>query len=140
MMAATPSAVSEAMVAIAAGVATFRASDRRSIPTLAGSRRLPSPFAMSRRRISSRWSLLARSAVSVVRPRLTGQHRPVETGFKLFFCGFVVLGASINLGALIDLSDAMIYVVAIPNLMGLYLLAPVLRREVLSYRERLGRY
>ncbi len=71
---------------------------------------------------------------------LTGQHRPVETGFKLFFCGFVVLGASINLGALIDLSDAMIYVVAIPNLLGLYLLAPVLRREVLSYRERLGRY
>ena len=71
---------------------------------------------------------------------LTGENRSVETGFKLFFCGFVVLGSSINLAALIDLSDAMIYVVAIPNLLGLYLLAPVLRKEVLSYRERLGRY
>ena len=71
---------------------------------------------------------------------LTGEKRAVETGFKLFFCGFVVLGASINLAALIDLSDAMIYVVAIPNLLGLYLLAHVLRSEVLSYRERLGRY
>ncbi|MDE2890713.1 MAG: alanine:cation symporter family protein, partial [Gemmatimonadota bacterium] len=71
---------------------------------------------------------------------LTGRHRSVETGFKLVFCGFVVLGASLNLGALIDLSDAMIYVVAVPNLLGLYLLAPELRREMQSYRERLGRY
>ena len=71
---------------------------------------------------------------------LTGENRSVEAGFKLFFCGFVVLGASINLAALIDLSDAMIYVVAVPNLLGLYLLAPVLKREMRSYRERLGRY
>ena len=71
---------------------------------------------------------------------LTGENRWVEAGFKLFFCGFVVLGASVQLDALIDLSDAMIYVVAIPNLLGLYLLAPVLRREMLSYRERLSRY
>ncbi len=71
---------------------------------------------------------------------LTGENRSVEVGFKILFCGFVVLGAGVDLGALIDLSDAMIYVVAVPNLLGLYLLAPVLRREVLSYRKRLGRY
>ena len=71
---------------------------------------------------------------------LTGENRTVEAGFKLFFCGFVVLGASVQLGALIDLSDAVIYVVAIPNLLGLYLLAPVLKREMHSYRDRLGRY
>ena len=71
---------------------------------------------------------------------ITGEHRLVEAGFKLFFCAFVVLGSSVQLGALIDLSDAMIYVVAIPNLLGLYLLAPVLKKEVLSYRERLKRY
>ena len=71
---------------------------------------------------------------------LTGENRAVEAGFKLFFCGFVVLGASVQLGALIDLSDAVIYVVAIPNLLGLYLLAPVLKREMHSYRDRLGRY
>jgi AGCS family alanine or glycine:cation symporter len=71
---------------------------------------------------------------------LTGEHRLVEAGFKLIFCGFVVLGSSVQLGALIDLSDAMILVVAIPNLLGLYLLAPMLKVEVLSYRKRLGRY
>ena len=68
-------------------------------------------------------------------------HRPiVEIGFKLFFCLFIVLGSSIQLGALVDLSDALIFLVAIPNLAGLYLLAPVLKEELISYRERLGRY
>jgi len=71
---------------------------------------------------------------------LTGENWLVEAGFKLIFCGFVVLGSSVQLGALIDLSDAMILVVAIPNLLGLYLLAPMLKAEVLSYRKRLGRY
>ena len=71
---------------------------------------------------------------------LTGENQLVEAAYKLIFCAFVVLGSSVQLGALIDLSDAIIYVVAIPNLLGLYLLAPTLRAEVLSYRERLRRY
>ncbi|MFC1659921.1 alanine/glycine:cation symporter family protein [Gemmatimonadota bacterium] len=71
---------------------------------------------------------------------LAGRRKAVEVGFRLFYCSFIVLGSSIQLGALIDLSDALIYVVAIPNLMGLYLLAPVLKEELLSYRERLARF
>jgi AGCS family alanine or glycine:cation symporter len=71
---------------------------------------------------------------------LAGQHRLVDMGFKLFYCSFIVLGSSVQLGALIDLSDALVFVVAIPNLLGLYFLAPVIRREMLSYRERLKRY
>ena len=53
------------------------------------------------------------------------------------FCGFIVLGSSIQLQALIDLSDALVFVVAIPNLIGLYLLAPVIRKEIRSYRAYL---
>ncbi len=71
---------------------------------------------------------------------LAGQHRLVDMGFKLFYCSFIVLGSSIQLDALIDLSDALVFVVAIPNLLGLYFLAPVIRGEMLSYRERLKRY
>ena len=54
-------------------------------------------------------------------------------GFKLVFLAFVVLGASMNLGAVVDLSDALVFVVAIPNLIGLYLLAPVVRAEIARY-------
>jgi AGCS family alanine or glycine:cation symporter len=49
---------------------------------------------------------------------------------------FVVLGSSIQLGALVDLSDALVFVVAIPNLLGLYLLAPVIKKELNGYEQR----
>ena len=65
---------------------------------------------------------------------LAGEGRPQQIGFNAFFCAFVVVGASINLEALIDLSDALVFVIAIPNLIGLYLMAPVVRRELARYR------
>ena len=65
---------------------------------------------------------------------LAGEGRLQRLGFNAAFCAFVVAGASVNLGALIDLSDALVFVVAIPNLIGLYLMAPVVRRELASYR------
>ena len=57
-----------------------------------------------------------------------------DLGFKFVFCLFVIVGAGINLGALTDLSDALVFVVAIPNLVGLYLMAPIVRRELARYR------
>jgi AGCS family alanine or glycine:cation symporter len=71
---------------------------------------------------------------------LAGHSATVEVGFKIFYCFFVVLGSSIQLAALVDLSDALIFMVAIPNITGLYLLSPVLKEEVVSYRKRLKRY
>ena len=65
---------------------------------------------------------------------LAGEGRFQRLGFNAAFCMFVVIGASLNLGALIDLSDALVFVVAIPNLIGLYLMAPVVRRELERYR------
>ena len=64
---------------------------------------------------------------------LAGEGRAADLGFKVFFCAFVVIGSSVNLGALIDLSDALIFTVAIPNLLGLYFLAPVVKRELDNY-------
>jgi AGCS family alanine or glycine:cation symporter len=65
---------------------------------------------------------------------LVGEGRPQDLGFKLFFCAFVVIGASIDLAAVVDLSDALVFVVAIPNLVGLYLMAPLVREELRRYR------
>jgi AGCS family alanine or glycine:cation symporter len=64
---------------------------------------------------------------------LVGRHRWAETGFKCFFLVFIVLGSSVELGSLVDLSDALVFIVAIPNLLGLYLLAPIVRKELQSY-------
>ncbi|MFP6815231.1 MAG: alanine/glycine:cation symporter family protein, partial [Pseudomonadales bacterium] len=67
---------------------------------------------------------------------LVGHHRMADLGFKLFFLMFVILGSSVQLGALVDLSDALVFVVAIPNLIGLYILAPVVRQELREYQPR----
>ena len=65
---------------------------------------------------------------------LAGEGRLRDIGFKLFFLLFVIIGASLELGALVNLSDALILIVAIPNLLGLYLMAPIVKRELQRYR------
>jgi AGCS family alanine or glycine:cation symporter len=67
---------------------------------------------------------------------LVGHHRWADLGFKVFFLAFVVLGSSVQLGAVVDLSDALVFVVAIPNLLGLYLLAPMIRKELTDYEAK----
>jgi len=67
---------------------------------------------------------------------LVGHGRWRENAFKVAFCLFIVVGASVRLGSFLDLADALIYVMAVPNVIGLYLLAPVVRRELAAYRLR----
>jgi AGCS family alanine or glycine:cation symporter len=63
----------------------------------------------------------------------------VKLGFNLLFCATVVLGCTTTLDAVLDFSDAMIFAMALANLLGLYLLAPVVRGELESYQARLNR-
>lgn len=55
--------------------------------------------------------------------------------YKIVFCLFTVLGASISLGAVTDFSDAMIFAMAVPNLIGVSLLLPRVREELKKYRD-----
>ena len=66
---------------------------------------------------------------------LVGDRRWADVGFKLFFLLFVVVGSAIELSALIALSDALVFIVAIPNLLGLYLLAPIIKQELEHYES-----
>ena len=52
------------------------------------------------------------------------------------FCVFVALGCMMKLEAILDFSDAMVFVLCVPNVLGLYLLAPVVQRELAGYRQR----
>ncbi|WP_417827695.1 alanine/glycine:cation symporter family protein [Thalassospira sp.] len=64
---------------------------------------------------------------------LVGEGKGKEIIFKLFFCLCVIVGASMSLGPVIDFSDSMIFAMAIPNIIGLYFLMPVVRREITQY-------
>ena len=44
-----------------------------------------------------------------------------------------------DLDQLVDFADAIYFLMAVPNVIGLYLLAPVVRREMRSYFDRLAR-
>jgi alanine or glycine:cation symporter, AGCS family len=68
---------------------------------------------------------------------LLGEGRNKEIVFKFIFCGFGALGCAVELSAVLEFSDAMVFLIALPNIFGLYLLAPVLKRELNSYQERL---
>ncbi len=57
--------------------------------------------------------------------------------FKLVFCVFVVIGASANLGPVIDFSDAALFSMAVVNIFALYLLMPIVKRELSSCLRRL---
>lgn len=64
---------------------------------------------------------------------LFGENPAVAMVFKLLFLGFVVVGSSMQLGSVIGFSDAMIFAMAFPNLLGCYFLLPVVKRELDSY-------
>ncbi len=69
---------------------------------------------------------------------LVGESRIADLGFKLVFCLFVVLGCSIQLSAVLDFSDALVFLICIPNIFGLYMLAPMLKRRLAEYQDRLA--
>jgi AGCS family alanine or glycine:cation symporter len=48
----------------------------------------------------------------------------------------VALGASIQLESVLNFSDAMVFVLCVPNVLGLVLLAPVVRDELVALRRR----
>jgi AGCS family alanine or glycine:cation symporter len=50
---------------------------------------------------------------------------------------FVVIGAAMSLGAVIDFTDAAVFSMALFNIAGLYVLMPVVKAELNSYLARL---
>jgi AGCS family alanine or glycine:cation symporter len=67
---------------------------------------------------------------------LFGEKSSAELIFKVLFCFFVVVGATIKFGAVIDFSDAAIFAMSIFNIIGLYFLMPIVKRELASFVAR----
>jgi alanine or glycine:cation symporter, AGCS family len=70
---------------------------------------------------------------------LFGDNWLIETLYKLAFLATTVIGCTMNLTAVTDLSDAMIFIMALPNVVGLVLLAPVVKRELVKYLDKHAR-
>jgi AGCS family alanine or glycine:cation symporter len=70
---------------------------------------------------------------------LTRHSRWHAIGFKSAYCAALPLGALLEPGQVLDLVDSAFFLMAVPNVIGIYLLAGPLRREINSYLARHGR-
>lgn len=68
---------------------------------------------------------------------LAGESKFVLYAFKVFFLSMAVVGCTMNLNSIVDIADALLFIMAIPNLIGVYMLLPVIKKELLSYQARL---
>tara|TARA_X000000950_G_scaffold65075_1_gene79856 strand:+ start:35868 stop:37295 length:1428 start_codon:yes stop_codon:yes gene_type:complete len=65
---------------------------------------------------------------------LFGQNKKTIIFYKLIFLGFTIIGTSMNLSSVINFSDAMIFAMSVPNIIGLYFLAPKLIKDLENYK------
>ncbi|CAM4098724.1 amino acid carrier protein [Gillisia hiemivivida] len=68
---------------------------------------------------------------------LFGRSRKVELVYKVMYLGFVVLGASVSLGAVLSFADMMILAMSFPNIIGLYIMAPEINADMKIYWQKL---
>ena len=67
---------------------------------------------------------------------LFGSSATVRTVFRIVWVAAIVIGAAASLDSVVAFSDAMFFLMAIPNLLGIYFLSKVLRLEILRHRVR----
>lgn len=66
---------------------------------------------------------------------LFGRSKAMEYTYKAIFCVFVIVGAASQLGSVINFSDAMIFAMLVPNMIGLFLLAPKVKEELIRFKS-----
>jgi alanine or glycine:cation symporter, AGCS family len=79
------------------------------------------------------WSYYGQQAWAFV----FGRGRQADITYKIIFCLCIVLGSAMSLDKVIDFSDAMIFAMCFPNLVGLYCLMPEARQELDRYLKKI---
>ncbi|MDO7598362.1 MAG: alanine:cation symporter family protein, partial [Flavobacteriaceae bacterium] len=64
---------------------------------------------------------------------LFGRGKVADLTYKLLFLVFVIIGASASMNSIWAFSDAMIFAMVFPNMVGLFFLFPVVKKELNRY-------
>lgn len=70
---------------------------------------------------------------------LSGENPKVDIVYKLALCGVLSIGAMVQLAHIVDFIDAMLFAMAIPNLIAVFILLPELKRDLAVYESGLKR-
>ncbi|MBP93585.1 MAG: sodium:alanine symporter [Flavobacteriaceae bacterium] len=68
---------------------------------------------------------------------LFGKSKKIEFIYKMLFLVFVVIGASVSLGAVLDFSDMMILAMSFPNIIGLYIMSSEVKFDLSEYIKKI---
>lgn len=68
---------------------------------------------------------------------LFGRGKTMEYTYKFIFCLFIIVGSASSLGAVIDFSDAMLFAMMVPNMVGILILAPKVKIELNRYLQKI---
>ena len=64
---------------------------------------------------------------------LFGRGRAADLTYKVLFLFFVIIGAAASMNSIWAFSDAMIFAMVFPNMVGLYFLFPVVKKQLARY-------
>ena len=67
---------------------------------------------------------------------LLGEGKKRVLAFNLIYCLFIIIGSAMNVKSIIDITDAMMISMCVPNIIVLYILAPEIKRDLKDYLER----
>jgi alanine or glycine:cation symporter, AGCS family len=65
-----------------------------------------------------------------------GESKGANVSYKIVFCFFIVVGSAISASSVFGFGDAMIFAMCFPNVLGLYFLAPEIKKDLKSYLSR----
>ena len=69
---------------------------------------------------------------------LFGEGKKRVLAFNLIYCAFIIIGSVMNVKSIIEITDAMMIAMCVPNIIVLYVLCPEIKRDLKEYCKRIG--
>ena len=66
---------------------------------------------------------------------LLGEGKKRVIAFNIIYCLFIIIGSAMNVSSILNITDAMMLAMCVPNIIVLYILAPEIKRDLKDYFE-----
>jgi len=76
--------------------------------------------------------------ISKVWEYLFGNSRLSRSTFRSIYCLALIPGGALSIHQIIDIIDSFFFLMAVPNIIGLYFLAPELKKDITDYLRRIS--
>ncbi len=69
---------------------------------------------------------------------LIGEGKKRVLTFNILYCLFIIIGSVMNVKSIIEITDAMMIAMCVPNIIVLYILCPEIKKDLKDYCQRIG--